>query len=227
MWKSPARFWPPGWGYPASGVVNQEWQQFTGRAVVNWTPKLNFTDQTLVYASFSRGYKAGGANPPPPNPLLGFNAGLITATSVTHPLTFAPEFVNAYEFGTKNTLLDGALTINETSSITITRATRFRRSSTALRSTSTSMPIFAVPSVETTWEPVPGLRFNSPAAGRHQTRRRLAGIDLMDRTAGHSGWLVVKPSVFSTSNCILPQYVVAELLGSGYLQSTGYGGGDE
>ena len=33
-------------------------------------------------------------------------------SSVTHPPTFAPEFVNAYELGTKNTLLDGGLTLN-------------------------------------------------------------------------------------------------------------------
>ena len=30
----------------------------------NWTPKLDFTDQTLVYGSYAHGYKAGGANPP-------------------------------------------------------------------------------------------------------------------------------------------------------------------
>ena len=47
-----------------TGVVNQQWDQLTGRAVANWTPKLDFTDQTLVYASYAHGYKAGGANPP-------------------------------------------------------------------------------------------------------------------------------------------------------------------
>ena len=51
-------------GYPSTGVVNQQWDQFTGRAAVNWTPKLDFTDQTLVYGSYAHGYKAGGANPP-------------------------------------------------------------------------------------------------------------------------------------------------------------------
>ena len=53
-----------GLGYPSTGVVNQQWDQFTGRAAVNWTPKLDFTDQTLVYGSYAHGYKAGGANPP-------------------------------------------------------------------------------------------------------------------------------------------------------------------
>ena len=52
-----------GYGYPSTGVVNQQWDQLTGRAVANWTPKLDFTDQTLIYASYSHGYKAGGAIP--------------------------------------------------------------------------------------------------------------------------------------------------------------------
>ena len=45
-------------------VVDQQWDEFTGRAAINWTPKLDFTDQTLVYGSYAHGYKAGGANPP-------------------------------------------------------------------------------------------------------------------------------------------------------------------
>jgi outer membrane receptor protein involved in Fe transport len=40
-----------GYGYPSTGYVDQSWQKFTGRAVVNWTPKLSFTDQSLFYAS--------------------------------------------------------------------------------------------------------------------------------------------------------------------------------
>src|SRR5205807_6759793 len=42
---------------------NQSWSKITGHAVLDYTPKLDFTDQTLVYASYARGYKAGGFNP--------------------------------------------------------------------------------------------------------------------------------------------------------------------
>ena len=61
-----------------------------GRAVANWTPKLNFTDQTLVYASYAHGYKAGGANPP--------GAVLITFETgdnpfPDHPATFKPDLM--------------------------------------------------------------------------------------------------------------------------------------
>src|SRR6185437_6690193 len=41
-------------------------------------------------------------------------------------------------------------------------------------------------------------------------------IDLMDRTAGHGDWVVLKPSVTQSSNCILPAYVVADAVASGY-----------
>ena len=98
-----------GYGYPITGVVNQQWDQLTGRAAVNWTPKLDFTDQTLVYGSFAHGYKAGGANPPGAV-FQKYNAANIPEP--IHPLTFKPEFINAYELGSKNTLLDGALTLN-------------------------------------------------------------------------------------------------------------------
>ena len=33
----------------------------------------------------------------------------------------------------------------------------------------------------------------------------------MDRTAGHPGWVLLKPFVTLPSNCILPDYVVAAL----------------
>ena len=34
---------------PSQGILDQEWKEWTGRFVANWTPKLDFTDQTLVY----------------------------------------------------------------------------------------------------------------------------------------------------------------------------------
>jgi len=201
-----------GWGYPISGVVNQEWREFTGRAVVNWTPKLDFTDQTLVYGSYSRGYKAGGANPPPPNVFV--EAQDVTAPkSSTHPIAFAPEFINAFELGTKNTLLDGALTLNGDLFYYDYKGYQI---SQIVDRTSVNLNFDATvkgAEIEGTYEPVPGLRFNF--SGGWEDSRLADGskaIDLMDRTAGHTDWLVVKPTIFATSNCILPQYVVAELV---------------
>jgi outer membrane receptor protein involved in Fe transport len=73
---------------------------WTGRVSVNWTPKLDFTEQTLVYLTASRGELAGGLNVP--------NNGALTIV----PTVFKPSTVDALEFGTKNTLLDGTLQAN-------------------------------------------------------------------------------------------------------------------
>ncbi len=193
----------PGWGYPAVAVVDQQWDEWTGRAVVNWTPKLDFTDQTLVYASLSRGYKAGGANPPPP---------VITQT-ITHPETFNPEFITAYELGSKNTLLDGALTLN--GDVFYYQYTGYQISEIVDR-TAINLNFNAKvkgAEIEGNWEPVPGLRFNF--SGGYEDTRLDNGdeaVDLMDRTAGNPNWVVYKPFITATSNCILPKYVVAAIL---------------
>ena len=85
------------------------YREVTGRANLDWTPTLSFTDKTLIYASYSRGYKGGGFNTP-------CQTGLGTVGSVgnncPYPLNYNPEFINAYELGTKNTLLGGTLTLN-------------------------------------------------------------------------------------------------------------------
>ena len=46
------------------GTYNVSFEEVTGRGVVDWTPNLDFTEDTLVFASYSRGYKGGGINPP-------------------------------------------------------------------------------------------------------------------------------------------------------------------
>lgn len=83
---------------------NQLWQErnvsfgeWTGRAVLDWDVGPN----SLLYASYSRGYKSGGINPP-----------LQPVFSV--PDSFKPEFVNAFEIGSKNTFANGKFRFNLT-----------------------------------------------------------------------------------------------------------------
>ena len=202
-----------GYGYYNTGAVNQQWDELTGRAVATWTPKLDFTDQTLVYGSYSRGYKAGGANPPGAvfDELPGIND--LTIAEPVHPATFKPEFINAFELGSKNTLLDGALTFD--GDVFYYDYKDYQISEIVDR-TSINLNFNATvkgAELETTWEPVAGLKFNF-AGGYEDTRiaNGQSSIDLMDRTAGMPGWMVVKPFVTDSSNCIFPTYVVAAML---------------
>ncbi len=205
------------WGYPVIGAVNQQWDQFTGRAVVNWTPKLDFTDQTLVYGSYSHGYKAGGANPPGAERI---NYDTSDVGSAVHPLTFKPEFVDAFELGSKNTLLDGSLTLN--GDLFYYNYENYQISEIVDR-TSVNLNFDAHvlgAELESTWEPSPGLRFNF-GGGWEQTRlaKGSKAIDLMDRTAGVPGWQVSKPFITGTSNCVIP------ITGGGCPNPTGPNGG--
>jgi outer membrane receptor protein involved in Fe transport len=208
----PSQLLAHGYGYPVSGIVDQTWQKFTGRFATNWTPKLDFTNQTLVYASYSRGYKAGGANPPGAI-LLGFAQN--DATSPIHPLTFKPEFINAYELGSKNTLLDGALTLN--GDVFFYDYTGYQISRIVDRTAINDNFDATVKGaeLEATYEPAPGLKFRF-AGGYEHTRIKdgQSSIDLVDRAdmADHPDWIVIKPFVTQASNCILPAYVVAALI---------------
>jgi iron complex outermembrane receptor protein len=206
----PSQVVTEGYGYAVTGIVNQSWERPTGRAVLDWTPQLDFTDQTLLYASYSHGYKAGGANPPGAVfPVL----DTVSQTFPDHPQTFKPEYIEAFELGTKNTLLDGALTLN--GDIFYYNYTGYQISEIVDRTAINNNYNAHVEGAEVTanWEPLPGLKFNF--AGGWEDTAAAGGdssIDLMDRTAGMPGWMVVKPVVTAASNCILPDYVVAALL---------------
>ena len=89
-------------GFQLVADQEAEFDATTGRLVVTWTPDLALTDDTMVYASYSRGFKSGGINPP------------LSAALSAVPQSFAPETIDAYEIGTKNTLLDGTLQANVT-----------------------------------------------------------------------------------------------------------------
>ncbi len=209
----PSEILTPGYGYPVFGVIDQKWDRLTGRLVADWTPELDFTDSTLIYASVAHGYKAGGANPPGAELLTYFSSD--TANPI-HPPTFKPEFIQAFELGTKNTVLNNSLTIN--GDIFYYNYTGYQISRIVDRSAINDNFNAHVEGAEfeANWEPLPGLKF-SLAQGFENTR--LAGgsqsIDLMDRTGGVPGWSVVRPFVTNASNCILPNYVILTMVGGG------------
>jgi outer membrane receptor protein involved in Fe transport len=201
------------YGYPVAEVIEQEWREPTGRLTVDWKPTLPFTDETMVYASYAHGYKAGGANPP----------GFVTtyyldrivakdasAKSETRPRTFDPEFVDAFELGAKNTLADGRVTLNlaafyydykDYQISEIVDRSAFNRNFDAT--------VWGV-EVEADWRPLENLRLGFK--GGYEKTRVADGeraIDLMDRTAGDPGWTVVRPFPTYASSCIVPTWLIA------------------
>jgi outer membrane receptor protein involved in Fe transport len=60
------------------------------------------SEDTLMYAVYSEGYREGGAN----------QRGLISAGGEPVPATYEPDLVENYEFGWKSTLLDGQVKFN-------------------------------------------------------------------------------------------------------------------
>ena len=76
-----------------------KWEEWTGRIVLDYA--LN--DDTMLFGSYSRGYKGGGFNP-------AFKAAEFPNQSTT----FEPEFIDAFEIGMKSSLLDNTLRANLT-----------------------------------------------------------------------------------------------------------------
>jgi len=199
-------------GSAVMAVERQEWREPTGRLTLDWKPDLSFTDETLLYGSYAHGYKAGGSNPPPAAivPLVqgSEDAQAKLDESATKPKTFDPEFVNAFEVGAKNTLLDGRLTLNtaafyydykgyQISQIIDRSAVNYNFDS----------KVWGL-ELEADWRPLENLRLGFK--GGYEKTRIADGeraIDIMDRTGGHSDWVVVRPFPTYPSNCILPAYV--------------------
>jgi len=80
--------------FPA--LLSRSEAAFTGTANLTYKP----TDMVMMYASYSRGYKAGGFN---------LNRD---ATQPGSTIQFKPETVDAFEAGIKTTLFDGMATAN-------------------------------------------------------------------------------------------------------------------
>ncbi|MFZ4122720.1 MAG: TonB-dependent receptor [Caulobacterales bacterium] len=79
----------------SQGGASEDWFEFTPRVAMNY----KWSDDLLLYASYTRGYNAGG-----------FSARAGTVADVTTP--FDPEYINAYEVGFKSDLMGGRARFN-------------------------------------------------------------------------------------------------------------------
>jgi len=217
-----------GTGYPASGKIERKWGEFTGRIGLDWKPDIGFTDDSLLYAFFSRGYKAGGINPPTPGYAdmqqlvdLGFitqqiadnyirfgAAPILELTAVNYGPTFEPEFVNAFEIGSKNVLMNGRLTLNAAAFFYDYKNYQVSqiRDRTAVNENFDAKVWGA--ELSALFEPVDNLRLNANV-GYLGTRigKGEQSIDPMNRTAGNSDFVVTKPWIQLPSNCVVPVHI--------------------
>ena len=215
-------------GYPEKEPIKQEWGEWTGRFGVDWSPELAFTDKTMLYAFYSRGYKGGGANPPQPDfatmqdledmidrgiwtredyeLAIEMNVfPILELTGVEYGPTFEPEFVNAFELGTKNTLLDGAMTLNLTAfyyDYTDYQVSQIR-DRTAVNE-NFDAEAWGI-EVETMFAPSRDLQIIANV-GYLDTAiaNGESSIDIMNRTQGNPDFVLTKPWIQLPSNCVVP-----------------------
>ncbi len=223
-------------GYPELPPIKQHWGEWTGRLGVDWKPDLSFTDRTLLYAFYSRGYKGGGANPPSPGfasaeqvaeqaaasglpqGTIDFflQAGLfpiLKLNAVEYGPTFRPEFVDAFEVGAKNTLLDGALTFNtdaffyDYSDYQVSQI----RDRTAVNE-NFDAKVWGL-EFETVFAPSRDLQIIANL-GYLDTKIAdgMKSIDIMNRTQGNPDYVLVKPWAQLPSNCVVPVGVAEDWL---------------
>ncbi|HEX5777055.1 MAG TPA: TonB-dependent receptor, partial [Caulobacteraceae bacterium] len=222
---------PGGRGFVAGEDIVQEWREPTGRLVVDWKPDLGFTDETMLYASYAHGYKGGGANPPSIAPPAGLYIAA-AAGAVARP-TFDPEYVDAFELGSKNTLLGGGLILNgaafyyDYQGYQVSKIVDRTAANENFDATVWGLELEGI------FSPTRDLRFNF-ALGFLDTEiaEGERSIDLMDRTQGgnHSSyidingvehqlgydeWIVLKPWINGTSNCVVPAELVRRQYESG------------
>jgi len=175
------------------GTLNANFQETTGRAGFDWTPDLGISEDTLIYGFYSRGYKGGGINPPPPR-------GASLAAGV--PQFFDPEFINAYELGTKNTVAGGALQLNATGFLYDYEGYQI---SQIVNRTSANFNIdteIKGLELETIWNPVSTLVINANLGLLNTEIQNAWGVDPLDRANGRSDLVVLKNGV-DYNNCAI------------------------
>jgi iron complex outermembrane receptor protein len=230
-----------GTGYPALPDIKLQWGEFTGRLGLDWRTRLSFTDQTLFYGFFSRGYKGGGMNPPLPgfavDPKKMYADGwlsdseyelvttgffntifpLLTLPGANYGPTFKPEFVNSFEIGSKNTMLGGALTLNVDAFYYDYKDYQVSqiRDRTAINE-NFDATIWGA-EMQLTFAATRRLRFNANV-GYLSTRisNGQSSIDPMNRTNGDPNYTVVKPWVQMPSNCVVPTAIAEQHLQNSY-----------
>lgn len=197
----PSILFTPGGTIDPTGQLTAEFEEVTGRAGVDWRPDLGFSDDTLLYAFYSRGYKGGGINPPQP------------AGANLFPQTFEPEFIDSYEIGTKNTLANGSLQLNATGFMydyTGYQITQIVNRTSANFNIDTKLQGLEIESI---WNPVSTFVVNANIGLLNTEIQDTWAIDVLDRTNGRADLVALK-NASTYSNCVVSAQGYATVLGA-------------
>ncbi|MDJ0920953.1 MAG: TonB-dependent receptor [Henriciella sp.] len=189
--------------YQAGPAQEADFEEVTGRFGFDYQAgAFAFTDDSLLYANISRGYKGGGINPPQ-------SAGLSEVSN-----TFDPEFINAFEVGSKSTLFGGAGVMNLAAFYYDYEGYQI---SSIVNRTSVNQNVDATVlgfEAEFYYQVTDNFRIDSTLG---LLDSELADqdplLDTYDQTGGDPNWVVAK-DLGTTQNCIIPAATAAAIVGT-------------
>lgn len=187
------------WGYPALPDIHQKWDAVTGRLVLDWSPR----DDLMIYGSYARGYKGGGANPP--------RADIDTRVLEYLPLPelFEPEYLNAFEVGAKTQWQEGRVTLNATAFYYDYKDYQVSQIQDRIALNENYDAKSYGLELEFAYRPTPNFRLD---ANLGYLKTKIANgeesIDIMDRVQGNDDWVLVRPWAQVPSNCVAPREYV-------------------
>jgi iron complex outermembrane receptor protein len=163
--------------------------RLTGRLVLDYKLSRN----NLFYASYSRGYKSGGINPP-------------LSPIYAVPANFKPETINAFEIGTKNTLMHGMLRLN--ASVFYYDYKDLQLSEIVARTAvnqNIAAKIYGI-EAEAVLRPGAAWQVNVSASYlKSKVARNTFSVNPQDPSGGNSGAIIIKDVSTGGSNCaVLP-----------------------
>jgi len=172
-------------------IDDTTFNEFTGRFGFDLKP--GWFDDSTLYAFYSRGYKAGGFNPPLDRSLPQF-AGT--------PEVYDPEFVNAFEVGSKNMFAGGRVQANLTAFYYKYDALQVSKivARTSVNENVDSN-IYGLEG-EFVFAPVNDLLIDANFAYLKTEIKDFSSIDPRDPSNGDPNWTVIK-DITDGSNCVL------------------------
>jgi len=164
----------------------------TGKLGFDWNVDLPFTEETLFYGNYAVGYKGGGFNPP------------ISGAAGTVRDTFDPEFINALEFGAKNSILGGIANLNVSAFMYDYEDYQISK---IVEQTSVNENVSADvmgAEVELFMAPTSNSRVDFTLGWLSTELGNVSSVDPHNVTAGRADYFTARNLVSLTSNCAVP-----------------------